>query len=121
MNIESLYKGCLAVFVALFVGLAIDAIYPATFRHNDTQIPAVIALLSAVLLMSVSLTVLRKLSVIADGLLLGGALTLAYSALLAFNQEDRRFRLLIITFDLLVTLVVGYVKFSAAGTSDAES
>ncbi|SRR5581483_5670778 len=72
---------------------------------------SIVTLVAAVLVLATSLTAIRKIGLIADGALLGGVLTLAYSIVRGFGTEDNRFRFLVLSASLVITLVLGYVKF----------
>lgn len=72
---------------------------------------SIIALAAAVLVLAASLTILKQISVIADGTLLGGVVTLAYSILRGFGTEDYKFRFTVISIGLAVTVILGYMKF----------
>lgn len=70
-----------------------------------------IAVASAILMLIVSLTLFKQILVIADGLLLGGVLTLLYSIIRGFQSGDHMFRFLVVTVGLIVALLLGYLKF----------
>jgi hypothetical protein len=72
---------------------------------------SIVTLLAAVLVLAASLTLLKHVSLIADGMLLGGVLTLAYSIIRGFGTEDNRFRFVVMSASLLITLLLGYLKF----------
>lgn len=72
---------------------------------------SIIALLAAVVMLVLSLTLLKQIVIIADGLLLGGVLTLAYSVIRGFGSNDDMVRFLVVTASLLVSLTLGYIKF----------
>ncbi len=72
---------------------------------------SIISLVSAILMLIVSLTLVKQIQVIADGLLLGGVLTLGYSVVLGFGSQDDLVRFMVVTASLAVALVLGYVKF----------
>ena len=57
------------------------------------------------------LTWLKKLELLSDGLLLGGLLTQAYSVILGFQSQNSQFRFLVVLVCLIISLIVGYVKF----------
>jgi hypothetical protein len=65
----------------------------------------------AVLALIVSLLFLNKILIISDGLMLGGVFTLVYSIILGFSTEDARYRFVIVSVGLLITLGLGYIKF----------
>ena len=72
---------------------------------------SIVALLAAVLMLFVSLTLVKQILVIADGLLLGGVLTLGYSVIRGFSSNDDMVRFLVVSASLAVALVLGYLKF----------
>ena len=72
---------------------------------------SIIALIAAVVMLVVSLTLVKQILVIADGLLLGGVLTLAYSVIRGFGSNDDMVRFLVVSASLLVALILGYIKF----------
>ena len=72
---------------------------------------SIIGLTAAVIMLVISLTVFRSLSVIADGLLLGGVFTLIYSMFRGFETKDEIFRFIVISIGLAISLIIGYIKF----------
>jgi len=66
---------------------------------------------AAVVLLVLSLTVLKNLMVLSDGLLLGGLLTQAYGVIRGFESENNKIRFLVVTVGLIISAVVGYIKF----------
>ena len=78
-----------------------------------SQNVSVISLVFAVLMMVISLTLFKKILVIADGLLLGGVLTLAYSIVRGFGSNDDIFRFLMVGAGLITAMALGYLKFVA--------
>lgn len=149
MILKLIYTLFLALLVALFVGLGIDAFYPgpdapdypselnlqktdcagyaelkATQEKFDQDMKvfnersksynrtvSIISLISAIIVLIASLTLLAKIKMIADGILLGGVFTTAYSIIRGLMSEDSRFRFLVVTAGLIIALVLGYIKF----------
>lgn len=72
---------------------------------------SIYSLFAAIILVVLSLTLLRAILLIADGLLLGGVLTLLYSVVRGFGTEDNMFRFIVVSVGLIVSLFLGYVKF----------
>jgi hypothetical protein len=70
-----------------------------------------ISVAAAILMLIVSLTLFKQILVIADGLLLGGVLTLLYSIIRGFQSGDHMFRFIVVTVGLVVALILGYLKF----------
>lgn len=79
----------------------------ATYNRNVS----VITLGLAVVALVVSLAFLNNIYVISNGILLGGVFTLVYSIIRGFMTDDTRYRFVIVTVGLLITLVLGYIKF----------
>lgn len=79
----------------------------STYNRNVS----IISLIAAIILVIVSLTFLRKIYLIADGLLLGGVLTLLYSIIRGFGTDDNMFRFIVVSIGLLISLILGYYKF----------
>lgn len=72
---------------------------------------SIISLVAAILILIISLTLFRKLLIIADGLLLGGVITLLYSVVRVFGSGDDKLRFLVVSAGLVVSLILGYLKF----------
>jgi lipopolysaccharide export LptBFGC system permease protein LptF len=72
---------------------------------------SLIALAASVLALVVSLTLFRRIMLIADGLLLGGLFTLIYSIGRGFGSGDDVFRFIVTTVGFLVAVTLGYLKF----------
>lgn len=149
MLIKIIYTLFLALLVAFFVGLGIDAFYPgpkmpqypfeleqikqgceetleqqATKKqYNEAQMKftedskpynrnvSIISLVAAIIILVISLTLLSKIKMIADGILLGGVFTVIYSIVRGLMCDSSRFRFLIVSVGLMIAFVLGYVKF----------
>lgn len=72
---------------------------------------SIISLLAAIIILISSLTLLNKIKMIADGILLGGVFTTMYSIIRGLMSEDSQFRFVIVTVGLLIALGLGYIKF----------
>lgn len=72
---------------------------------------SIAAILASILIVIASLTFFKTILIIADGLLLGGLLTLIYSVIRGFGTEDNMFRFIVVTIGFIISLVLGYVKF----------
>lgn len=72
---------------------------------------SIIAVVAAIIVLVVSLTLLRHILIIADGLLLGGVFTLIYSIIRGFVTNDNQFRFVVVTIGLITALTLGYLKF----------
>ena len=72
---------------------------------------SIISLISAIIILVLSLTLLSKIDMIADGILLGGVLTTAYSIIRGIMSRNSQFRFLIAVVGLIIALILGYIKF----------
>ncbi len=72
---------------------------------------SIIAIIAAIITLVVSLTFFKKLLVIADGLLLGGVLTVIYGIIRGFGSQDETFRFMVVLIGFLISLILGYIKF----------
>ncbi|HVU59406.1 MAG TPA: hypothetical protein VHC98_01040 [Candidatus Saccharimonadales bacterium] len=80
---------------------------------------AMIVLSAAVVLVVLGLALHTKTDVIADGLLLGGVFTLLYSIGRSFAGADPKYSFLATSAGLIITMVIGYVKFlNPRGTAE---
>lgn len=80
-------------------------------RETYSRNVSIIALVAAILVLVVSLLLIQKIALIADGLMLGGLFTTLYSIIRGFESGDSRFRFLVIAVGLAVAITLGYIKF----------
>jgi hypothetical protein len=81
---------------------------------------SIISLAASIITVVVTLTIFKRVPVIADGLLLGGIFILGYSIIRGFTSNDDRLRFFVISVGLAMTLIVGYLKFiKTEETSDS--
>lgn len=85
--------------------------YEKKLQHYNRN-ASVIILSSAVLALALSLLIVGKLGVIADGLLLGGIFTLLYGVGRGMATDSNKFRFVVAAIGLGATIVLGYIKFS---------
>ena len=71
---------------------------------------SIIALTAAIIILIISLTLVKNLVYIADGVLLGGVLTLLYSIVRGFGSHDNMFRFLVVAIGLFIAFILGYIK-----------
>ena len=147
--IKFIYTIFLALLIALFVGLGIDAFYPgpktpqypfeldqvkqgceqtieqqtlakefnqAQTKYMEESKPynrnvSIISLVASIFILILSLTLLNKIKMIADGILLGGVFTTIYSIIRGLMTENSQFRFLIVVIGLIIALALGYIKF----------
>jgi uncharacterized membrane protein len=72
---------------------------------------SIASLIAAIIIVITSLTFFKTILVIADGLLLGGIITLLYSVVRGFQAEDNMFRFVVVSIGLFTSLILGYIKF----------
>ncbi|MDD5416089.1 MAG: hypothetical protein PHE48_03760 [Candidatus Daviesbacteria bacterium] len=80
---------------------------------------SIISLAAAITILIISLTFAKAILVIADGMLLGGVLTLIYSIVRGFASEDAKFRFLVVSIGLVIALFLGYLKFIKSQIEEA--
>jgi len=149
MAIKFIYTFFLALLIALFVGLGIDAFYPGpvapdypielemqktnceesaetqairedfakaqkTFMEQSrpyNRNVSIISLICSIIILILSLTLLAKISMIADGILLGGVFANIYGIIRGLMSENSQFRFIIVVIGLAIALTLGYIKF----------
>ena len=79
-----------------------------TYNRNVS----IIAIVASIITLVVSLTLFGKLLLIADGLLLGGVLTLLYSIIRGFGSGNNKFQFIIVSLSFTVALILGYIKLA---------
>lgn len=72
---------------------------------------SIIAIIAAVIVLVGSLLLADAVDVIADGMILGGVLTLVYAIIRGFQADDPQFRFIVITIGLVIAIALGYLKF----------
>lgn len=90
-------------------------VYEAKAQTYNRNV-SIISLVAAILILITSLTLLRKISLIADGLLLGGVLAAMYSIIRGFGTDDNMFRFVVVSVGLAISLLLGYLKFIKQNT-----
>jgi hypothetical protein len=78
-----------------------------TYNRNVSMI----SLAASIIILILSLTLLAKINMIADGILLGGVFTNVYGIIRGLMAGDSKFRFLIIVIGLIIALILGYIKF----------
>ena len=73
---------------------------------------SIIAIVASIITLVVSLTLFKKLLLIADGLLLGGVLTILYSIIRGFGSGNNKFQFIIVSISFIVALILGYIKLA---------
>lgn len=72
---------------------------------------SIISLVVSIIILALSLTLLVKIKMIADGILLGGVFTTVYSIIRGLMSESSQYRFSVVAIGLIITFVLGYVKF----------
>jgi len=72
---------------------------------------AIIALVLAVVILTIGLLFAKKFMILSDGILLGGVFTLIYSIIRAAGANNIRFTFVVVAVSLAVTLFLGFWKF----------
>ncbi len=72
---------------------------------------SIISLVASIIILVSSLTLLAKIKMIADGILLGGVFTTMYGIMRGLMSESSYFRFLIVVVGLIIALGLGYIKF----------
>lgn len=85
-------------------------------KYEDKMRPysrnvSIVALIAAVIFLSLSLVFEKKLRVLADGIMFGGLFTLLYSIIRSIMSQDSKYIFAVITVGLIVVLYLGYHKF----------
>ncbi|HEY5667792.1 MAG TPA: hypothetical protein VIR03_01370 [Candidatus Saccharimonadales bacterium] len=73
---------------------------------------SIMALVAAVLLFIISVALERKISVLADGMMLGGVFTLLYSIGRGVASENNKYLFVAVTVGLVAALILGYCHFA---------
>lgn len=83
-----------------------------TEKSKDyNRIASILALGAAVVFLVVGLVLESRIGLLADGLLLGGTFTLIYSIARSFASDDPRYSFIMVSVGLVITIVLGYLKF----------
>lgn len=72
---------------------------------------SIAALIAAVILLTLSLVLEKRLSILADGIMFGGLFTLLYSIIRGFVSEENKYVFVVVTIGLVTVLYLGYHKF----------
>ncbi|HRA74826.1 MAG TPA: hypothetical protein PLE12_01160 [Propionicimonas sp.] len=124
-------NGALQVIFAFFLGLVVTgfvAIGVSTFypEPNWEQVgddgyqswrlvTSIILLVLATVLLVVSLTLPDDLTVISNGVLLGGVFTMLYAVGMTLSTTTSLYRFLVVAVALAVTIGIGYLRFTRRG------
>lgn len=84
--------------------------YTESLKSYNRNI-SILALVSAVILLSVSVLTEKKMRIISDGVMLGGLFTLVYSIGRSFASNNNKYVFLVTTVGLVVVIYLGYHRF----------
>jgi hypothetical protein len=73
---------------------------------------SIVAIIASIITLVVSLTLFDKILLIADGLLLGGVLTILYSIIRGFGSGNNKFQFIIVSTSFVIALFLGYLKLA---------
>ena len=79
--------------------------------ENYNKDVSVIASVFAIFFLVLSVTIIQKIILISDGILLGGLITELYSVFKGFMSGDDKVRFLVVSVGLVLALFLGYLKF----------
>ncbi len=94
-----------------------QAKYEASFKQYQkkeqeySRNVSIVSLVFAIVALVISIVLAKTIFLIADGLLLGGFLTLIYSIIRGFSTEDNMFRFIVVAIGFVVAITIGYIKF----------
>lgn len=92
--------------------------YNTSYQDYSRNV-SIVVLIAALVLLVVSLGMHTKISVLADGLLIGGTLTLIYSIIRGVVSQNPRYTFGVVSVGIAITLIVGYLKFVKPATAAA--
>ncbi len=72
---------------------------------------SLIGLVASIFILIAGVILAQKLTILADGIMLGSVLTLIYSIIRGFESQDTMFRFIIISVSLFIAVVLGFIKF----------
>jgi len=73
---------------------------------------SIVAIIASIITLVISLTLFGKILLIADGLLLGGVLTILYSIIRGFGSGNNKFQFIIVSASFVIALFLGYIKLA---------
>ncbi|MEO8480422.1 MAG: hypothetical protein ABI542_12435 [Gemmatimonadota bacterium] len=123
-TLQIIYSFFLGLVVVGFVGIGVNTFYPQPSRPFDDYTEAyqasyaawalntsIILLVCATVVMAVSLVRAENLTVISNGLLLGGLFTMIYAVGMSIGSEKSVARFVFMAFALGITIGIGWLKF----------
>lgn len=135
---NSALQGIYAVFVGLalvaFFGIGLATFYPQPHQPDNMSweqyqpayqqwsvYTSVILLAFAIVTLVVALFWAYRISVLANGLLLGGLFTLFYAVFFAVDSGNSVLRFTMVTVALALAILVGWYRFSGKGSHSTDT
>ncbi len=118
--LQVIFSFFLGLVVTAFIGIGVNTFYPepsyspgSDSEWNTYRLTtSIVLLVCATLVMLLSLAVARAGTVLANGALLGGLFTMIYAVGIGISAGQQWPRFAVMTVALLVTVGVGWWKFS---------
>lgn len=82
---------------------------------------SIIALIAAIIFVSLGLLLEERIDVLADGALLGGLFTLLYSIGRGFAAQDDKYSFVVVSVGLVIVLGLGYLRFIRPESTKAQA
>ena len=125
--LQIIFAFFLGLVVVAFVGIGVNTFYPAPEWAADEGLSyaqwqlwtGIILLVIATALLAVSLALPEVQVVISNGVLLGGVGTMLYAVGMTISTDYSIWRFIVVAIALVVTVGIGYLKFSRPGTAPA--
>jgi hypothetical protein len=125
--LQIIFAFFLGLVVVAFVGIGVNTFYPAPEWTPDEGVSyaqwqlwtGIILLIIATALLAVSLALPEVQVVISNGVLLGGVGTMLYAVGMTISTDYSIWRFIVVAIALVVTVGIGYLKFSRPGTAPA--
>ncbi|MFT3860560.1 hypothetical protein [Micropruina sp.] len=118
--LQVIFSVFLGLVVTAFVGIGVNTFYPETGDYSGSSsaydrwrlTSSIILLIAATLVMLLSLVIAEAGPVLANGALLGGLFTMIYAVAIGASTEGQWTRFAVMTAALVVTVGVGWWKFT---------
>lgn len=118
--LQVIFSVFLGLVVTAFVGIGVNTFYPepsyVTGSETDHAqwrlVTSIVLLICATLVMLLSLAIADTGLVLANGALLGGLFTMIYAVGMGISADRQWLRLLVVAAALVITVGVGWWKFT---------
>ena len=116
--LQIIFAFFLGLVLVAFVWIGVITFYPepawdgsGTDRTAWQLMVGIILLITATVVLAISLALPVTLEAIANGLLLGGVFTMISAVAMALSSESGPWRFAVVTAALVVTIGIGYLRF----------